>query len=699
MALLRYVIGTAALLIALAAVVSGSRAVREHILPEWTGPLGGLVVIVLSLSGITVASELLGSVGLFRFVPLAVALTGLGIAARLAVRERARPPDASLPDASRARVVGRGALAPNIEAWANWIAGAAVLVVCAEWLTATVRSFQVGMTAVDAIWYHMPTAARFAQTGSTWRLHVMDTSSLTVFYPAGSELLHAVGMAFLHTDALSPVLNLGWLALGLLAAWCIGARYGVAPLTLLGAAVLFATPQLVTLESGQALNDMAVTGLLLAAVAVIVNAAQFDTGRLVLPTAALVVAAMAAGLAVGTKWTALVSVAALTVGIPNLARRADRVRSTLLWAGVVVVTGGYWYLRNLVAVGSPVPPQRIGLGPIRLPYVRPGIPTFSITHSLTDSDVWHHVILAGLHSSFGPVWWLVLLAAVAGLVAGLVVVRDRSVQLAAAGGVACVTSYVLAKQGFSVKFWPGTPRYAAPGLALGLVILPVALSRLSRRALLLTLTAYGAALVATQTDAKLWRAWWPRAHHVPVVVAVVVVAGIGATSWAAHRTRLALRPMLPIGFAVLVGLSLASGLALRSYRPTFVEHGISEEAAARVLRDLHVHHARIALTGSVILSGAQYGFYDKGLTNYVQFIAQRGPDHSVVPFSRCRALVQALAAGHYRYVVATAPGPGGINPVVWLRSIPAARRIDHAPHGRAGVFEIDRKLNPADCRP
>ena len=35
MALLRYVIGTAALLVALAAIVSGSRAVRAHILPDW----------------------------------------------------------------------------------------------------------------------------------------------------------------------------------------------------------------------------------------------------------------------------------------------------------------------------------------------------------------------------------------------------------------------------------------------------------------------------------------------------------------------------------------------------------------------------------------------------------------------------------------------------------------------------------------
>jgi hypothetical protein len=297
------------------------------------------------------------------------------------------------------------------------------------------------------------------------------------------------------------------------------------------------------------------------------------------------------------------------------------------------------------------------------------------------------------------VWWLVLLAAAAGLVAGLVVVRDRSVQLAAAGGVACVMSYVLAKQGFNLRFWPGTPRYAAPGLALGLVILPVALSRASRRGLLFTLPAYAAALVATQVDSRLWRAWWPRAHHVPVVVAVVVVlvAGLAVTAWSANRTRFALRPALPIGFAVLVVLSLASGVAVRSYRPTFPAHGTPGEKAASLLRARHVEHARIALTGSLLVSGSQYAFYDKKLSNYVQFIAERGSNHRAVPFTRCDAFIRAVAAGRYRYVIAAADGAGGVDPAAWLQSDRAARRLDHAARSGAAVFEIIGRLDPATC--
>ena len=66
----------------------------------------------------------------------------------------------------------------------------------------TVLALHNGVTVRDSVWYHLPTAARFAQSGSTWDLHTIDTTSLAVFYPAGGEVIHAIGMEFLGTDAL-----------------------------------------------------------------------------------------------------------------------------------------------------------------------------------------------------------------------------------------------------------------------------------------------------------------------------------------------------------------------------------------------------------------------------------------------------------------------------------------------------------------
>ena len=81
-------------------------------------------------------------------------------------------------------------------------------------------------TTPDSLWYHLPVAARFAQDGSIYRLHYVDAGSLTVFYPATSELVHAAGMIFLGNDFASLLLNMGWLSLALFAAWCIGWRFG-----------------------------------------------------------------------------------------------------------------------------------------------------------------------------------------------------------------------------------------------------------------------------------------------------------------------------------------------------------------------------------------------------------------------------------------------------------------------------------------
>jgi len=227
----------------------------------------------------------------------------------------------------------------------------------------------------------------------------------------------------------------------------------------------------------------------------------------------------------------------------------------------------------------------------------------------------------------------------------------------------------------------------------------VALSRASRRALVLTLPAYAAVLVATQFDSQLWRAWWPPSHHLAVIVVVTLalLAGIATAIGAANQTRLELRPALPIGIALLVVVSLASGFALSGYRQTFADHGTQGERAASFLRARHVHDARIALTGSLLISGSQYAFSDKRLTNYVQFIAQRVADHRVAPFSRCDAFVRAVDAGRYDYVVTPAASKRNGGPATWLQSNRAARRLDRGDLAGAAVFAITGRLDPALC--
>ena len=177
--------------------------------------------------------------------------------------------------------------------------------------------------AIDTLWYHLPTAARFVQDGVDHGLHYVDPGAVVVFYPASSPFLHAVGILFLGNDLLSPLLNLGFLALALLAGWCYRTAFRMAPVTLTGTAVLLATPGFVATQPGGGYNDVVGLALLLTSVALLVNA---DRGRNRSRLAALCVAALAAGLALGTKFTFIMPMAALSVGVIGWARRGDRLR-------------------------------------------------------------------------------------------------------------------------------------------------------------------------------------------------------------------------------------------------------------------------------------------------------------------------------------------------------------------------------------
>ena len=113
--------------------------------------------------------------------------------------------------------------------------------------------------------------------------------------------------------------------------------------------------------------------------------------------AALVVAGIAAGLAAGTKLSFLAPVAALTVGVVAIAPRTTRLRAAALWALPMLAAGGYWYARNLIAVGNPIP--YIGsIGPISLPAPVRDFqlrPDFAVVHYWNDTGVWRHWFVPG----------------------------------------------------------------------------------------------------------------------------------------------------------------------------------------------------------------------------------------------------------------------------------------------------------------
>ena len=194
------------------------------------------------------------------------------------------------------------------------------------------------------------------QTGYLGHIYFFDPIFLASFYPANSEVIHAVPMLFFDRDIVSMVVNLGWLAMALLSAYCIGRPYGLGPQALVGSSIVLGSQSLVEFQAGEALNDITGVAFVLAAVAILVNGyaagapglgptgrtrALCRQGQLVgtscscspagpdprarhgasITPAALAVAGIAAGFAAGVKFSFLAPVAALTVAVIVIAPR------------------------------------------------------------------------------------------------------------------------------------------------------------------------------------------------------------------------------------------------------------------------------------------------------------------------------------------------------------------------------------------
>ena len=201
----------------------------------------------------------------------------------------------------------------------------------------------------------------------------------------------------------------------------------MAPWSLALGAIALSVPALSD-QAGEARNDIVGIFFLLAAVAIALNARRGEPAdeagggpaALGLPAGALVVVGLAAGLAAGTKLNFLLPGAVLVIGLAAVAPRGRRLAALAAGGLAALAGGGYWYLRNLVHTGNPLP-WFDGLGPISLPapdQALGGREAHSVLGYLTDGSVWSEWFLPGLHHGLGILWPLLVLAsALAGLAA------------------------------------------------------------------------------------------------------------------------------------------------------------------------------------------------------------------------------------------------------------------------------------------
>jgi hypothetical protein len=689
----RYVLGLIALLVTFGSLGFASLTIRRSFLSEWTGARARLAESVVIAALLTAILEVLGTIGLFSLAPITVSsvLTGWGTHRAIGGAEDVHP--------RAARVHGFGS-AKRPAATTTLIAIAATAATAAEWTGPTLQSYDYGIRTFDSLWYHLPWAASFAQTGHITPLRFTDIEYLTSFYPATSELFHGLGIALLSRDTLSPALNLLWLGLVLLAAYCIGRPRGLGSLTLTGAALAMATPMLDLSQAGSAANDVVGVFFLLAAVGLLMNA----EGR----RFAFALAAVSAGLAVAVKLSMLAPVLALTIGVIAASPVARRRANTVMWLIPLLLAGGFWYLRNLIAVGNPLPW-------LSLPALsKPAPPlqehtAFSVAHYLTNTRVFSALLEPGLASGLGPWWFVILGLAVIGPILCLLPGVDRMLRMLGLVALASLVAYLLTPEtaagptgqplGFAFNL-----RYGAPALTLSLAILPLAPAFDGERRRALAAAGLGVVLVATLAKPNLW----PSRHVAgAVAVAVVVVALAALIGPARPRLPVAWRLAALASLAVLLLAGAASGYSWQRHylrgRYAF-SPGVSYLAKVWAFFR-HVHRARVGIVGTFggFFSYPLFGVDD---SNRVQYVAHRGARGSFTAVGTCSSWRAAVNAGHFTYLVITPardpwhPKALGPSPErAWTGSDPAARVVFHR---RAGgqpivVYELRGALDPSAC--
>jgi len=591
------------------------------------------------------------------------------------------------------------------------------------WAVTTKHALDRGIFNFDSLWYHMPFAVDMVQTHSVVGMHHVETVFTNWFYPQNSELLHAVGILLIGRDTLSLFLNFGWQAMAFLAAYCVGRPYGRGVATTVAAAILLACHTLVVRDPGAAKNDVAAAALLLASIAILVEA--WAKGENVAMSAmrgerrahggmerwAVAAAGLAAGLAAGTRVTGLAMAAALTLAVVVLAPQGRRWAAFGWWFLPALAGGAFWYLRNLVVVGNPIPEVE-KLGPISLPHperLQEGRPDFSIAHYATDTGVWRHYFAPGLHDAFGALWPLVVFGAAVAALLAVFRGRDRIVRWIGAAALFGLLAYLFTP--LSAAGAEGEPvgfginiRYVIPALLAGIVLVPLDRWLDGRRAQWGLLGALVLVFLATNRPDE---ALHDQARVFALAFAIVAVGVPALLLYARSRGISPALVIAAVGALVLAVVAIGYPLQRHYLEGRFANAGSKEEQipgmglskAYRWARG--VDHARIGLAGTTA-GFANYGFYGTDLTNRVVYLGEDGPHGAYNAIPTCAAFRAAVNDADLDYLV-TSPflnflHPGSPIPspeARWLRGENAVRPILR--EGKVTVWEVLGPLDSGAC--
>jgi hypothetical protein len=484
---------------------------------------------------------------------------------------------------------------------------------------------------------------------------------------------------------------------------------------------------MVVTQAGEGRNDIMAIAFLVAYVAFIINGHQVrrsgslvtgdvaDAGPLI-DRGPLILAGLAGGLAISVKLTMLAPVGAIAVAVIlfNARELRTRVNTTLVLGASLFVTGGYWFVRNLIHAGNPTP--QIGFGPLNLPVPNQmpldPRPRFSVAHYVFEPTTYRGWFFPQLENALGPFYGLILVVAFAATI--YVVFKSRNRMLQALAGAALLTAVVYLFTPLTAAGPEGTPRgfftntrYLMPGLVLALVLAPLARPLRSdeghsRWTLGFLIAVYTLTVLSTPM-------WFPRYVGGTFLITAALI-WIPAGLVLLRRSNSISMPAAVGTVAATVLLAIVLG---RAQQVQYAEHHYTEPQlflqeggpvkAFRWAR--RQHDQRIGVTGGGEIFFDQFGFYGADLSNYVNYIGVPGPDGEYRLATNCRDFREQVNAGDYDYVVTSRFSWDSLaseyaHPYrAWINTDPAAEEVleeDVSPQPDY-VYRIKGRLDPSGC--
>jgi hypothetical protein len=569
-----------------------------------------------------------------------------------------------------------GATAGRSESW--WreedpgllaLAVLGLLGVTAYVLAYTAGHLTTAVHDIDPMAIHLPGVARWIQSGSVWEINQFVPDQAHGNYPNNGDVLLLTTMLPWDNDFLVRFTIIPFLAVAGLSAYGIGRELGARrSASLLFAAVALATPAVLHPALYQAMPDAMMLAMFGSGAYFLLRHSR--TAR----RGDLVLAGLGLGLAFGTKWYGVTTVAVIAVtwtAARALATRrrkgwlAPLARDLSLLVAAIALSGGFWLIRNLVESGNPVFPVEVvvlGVTLFDAPYdwVRAAA-GFTIVDYAFEPHIWRRYYFNAFERTLGLPTVLVLLGAAAAVVQA---VRARpfawtpAAARIAAGAAAVVligVAYVVTP--YSALGAEGIPsqvdantRYMTPALPLAAGLAALALSRLRPQVARVVALA---ALVAILHGLA-------RTGRLPVVDAAAALAGLalpGALlAWLARGggerrlLRAGGRGAVLLGAAALLIAAAACGRAIEQ---GFADGRYADEDAVIdwINEEAPAGH-RIGIVGGWTLSGIapSYPAFGPRFENRVAYV---GPfiDGMLRNYGNRASFLRGLRRGRYELLV------------------------------------------------